>query len=79
MIISGMTHSHDKLFVISPYIDLNGDQIKSTVEKHKEGFKAMARSGADIIAVQEGRGCAKGTRCIDVYCDIRMLLVEFPS
>lgn len=37
------------------------NQIHSTsVSAHVEGFKKLARSGCDIIAVQEGRGCAKG-------------------
>lgn len=70
-VLAKITHDHNKLWVISPYLDLNIDQCNSNIPKHKDGFKAMARAGADIIgtvlqcrihdaAIQEGRGCGKG-------------------
>lgn len=40
---------------------MNLNQIyHTTVKAHVDGFKKLARSGCDVIAVQEGRGCAKG-------------------
>eukprot|EP01105_Mastigella_eilhardi_P021192 TRINITY_DN5108_c0_g1_i1.p1 TRINITY_DN5108_c0_g1~~TRINITY_DN5108_c0_g1_i1.p1 ORF type:complete len:575 (+),score=149.30 TRINITY_DN5108_c0_g1_i1:73-1725(+) len=60
-ILSKMVHDLGHLFVISPYVDINKSQVgNASVAQQKEGFKACARSGCDIIAVQEGRGCAKG-------------------
>lgn len=51
-----------KRFVLSPYVDTNIAQVGkgATVAVHVENFMLLAsQSGADLIAVQEGRGCAK--------------------
>lgn len=61
-VVSKQVHKYGRQFVISPYVDANEDQVgNATVAQHKAGFKAMAISGCDVIAVQEGRGCAKGS------------------
>ncbi|KAH3755929.1 hypothetical protein Pelo_12249 [Pelomyxa schiedti] len=60
-VLSVQIRAFGRQFVISPYVDVNRDQVgNASVAAQKEGFKAMARSGCDVIAVQEGRGCAKG-------------------
>nr|KAI8727386.1 CAunnamed protein product [Biomphalaria glabrata] len=59
--IGGWVKGHEKKFAISPYIDLNRSQLNGTVTDHVTGFVAIAQTrSVDIIAVQEGRGAAKG-------------------
>ncbi|KAH9508215.1 hypothetical protein Btru_055040 [Bulinus truncatus] len=53
--------SYGKKFALSPYINLNKSQFNSTVSDHVRGFVTIAETNSvDIIAVQEGRGAAKG-------------------
>lgn len=50
-----------KKFVLSPYIDLNIMLGNYSVDQHRDGFEILAQlKVVDVIAVQEGRGCAKG-------------------
>jgi len=48
-----------RAYVLSPYWDVNTDQGDNTIASVKEGFKRLARTGADIIAPQDGRGTGK--------------------
>ena len=50
----------DKKFALSPYLDLRITPENWTAEAHVVGFEALATSGADIVAVQEGRGVGNG-------------------
>ncbi len=49
----------DEAYVLSPYWDVNTAQGNQNVGSVKEGFKRLARQGADIIAPQDGRGTGK--------------------
>ena len=56
-----IVHTFRKKFVISPYIILNKSQGNFSVQDHVNGFETLAKTNSiDVIAVQEGRGCAKG-------------------
>eukprot|EP00823_Brevimastigomonas_motovehiculus_P008144 TRINITY_DN7416_c0_g1_i1.p1 TRINITY_DN7416_c0_g1~~TRINITY_DN7416_c0_g1_i1.p1 ORF type:complete len:572 (-),score=55.06 TRINITY_DN7416_c0_g1_i1:148-1863(-) len=49
-----------KKFVISPYPDLLRfvwTHSQTLLQDHIEGFKELARTGVNTIAIQEGRGC----------------------
>ncbi len=57
-----LVHAFGRMFAVSPYIVLNRSQANYSLDNHVSGFEVMASSGhVDIIAVQEGRGCAKGS------------------
>jgi hypothetical protein len=49
----------NRSFALSPYWDVNKLQLDNTLPSVKEGFKRLARRGADIIAPQDGRGTGK--------------------
>ena len=55
-----VVHSNKKKFVLSPTIDMNRSTSNSSVADHVKVFEILARSGVDVIAVQEGRGAGKG-------------------
>ena len=48
--------SNAKKLAVAPHIDLNKFGHNKTIEEHVRGFKYVARTGVDIIAVHEGRG-----------------------
>lgn len=59
--IGTLVKQFGKKFAVSPYINLNKSQLNSTIGQHVQGFVDIATTGvADVIAVQEGRGAAKG-------------------
>lgn len=63
MELGKLTHQVKKQFVISPYILLNKFLLVDnfTLQQHVDGFGSLAETGTiDVIAVQEGRGRAKG-------------------
>ena len=46
----------NKKLAVAPYTDLNKYGHNKTIGEHERGFKYLARTGVDIIAVHEGRG-----------------------
>lgn len=56
-----LVKSYGKKFAVSPYVDLNRSQMNRTVDQHVQGFADIAKTKVvDVIAIQEGRGAAKG-------------------
>lgn len=73
-----------KRYALSPYWDVNTAQGGHGVASVQEGFKRLARQGADIIAPQDGRGTGKGAlywpfQETETIASVDPKLAQFPN
>ena len=56
----GIVHNVSKVLAVGVYVQMNRYEKNSTIEDNVKGFEVLAKSGVDVVSVDEGRGLGRG-------------------